>query len=59
MHPERTVLAMIFLAAAAGCLWGAAALFRRPGSGAGRSLGGVACGLGGVFFAGWAFNLLG
>lgn len=59
MRTEHTVLAMVFLAAAAGCFWAAVALFRQPGTGAGRSLGGVACGLGGVFFAAWAFNMLG
>jgi hypothetical protein len=58
MGPERAIVAIILLAIAGGCAWGAARAFRGPSSSAGRQAWGIAGVLGTLFFGGWAATML-
>lgn len=59
MGEERALMAVIMLALAVACVYGAYRALRGPATTAGQGLAGAAAILAALMFGGWAFNLIG
>ena len=57
MRPERVVIGLILLAAAAALAWGAVRLLRGPKTSAGQGAAALGAMVGAIFLAWWAVNL--